>query len=104
MTTRTDDKVCLSFNLGAPKAVIFQYTHTVRTLIMEHQIFNKCGNTYHIIQEISTEKKEEEKDIQWNKRTLLQSVLSRNYLDILEVRCCKKEKKKKGIAFTGSRE
>lgn len=76
MTTWTDDKVCLSFNLGAPKAVIFQYTHTVRTLIMEHQIFNKCGNTYHIIQEISTKKKEEEKDIQWNKRTLLQSVLA----------------------------
>lgn len=73
---------------------------------MEHQIFTKCGNTYHTIREISTEKKEEEKDIQWNKRTLLQSVLSRNYLDILEVRCCKKEEeeKKKRIAFTDSRE
>lgn len=84
----------------------FQYTRTVRTLIMEHQIFTKCGNTYHTIREISTEKKEEEKDIQWNKRTLLQSVLSRNYLDILEVRCCKKEEeeKKKRIAFTDSRE
>lgn len=92
MTTWTDDKVWLSFNLCTPKAVIFQYTRTVRTLIMEHQIFNKCGNTYYTIQEISTKKKEE-KDIQWNKRTLLQSVLSRNYLDILEVRLCKKEKK-----------
>ncbi len=38
-------------------------------------------------------KKIEEKDIQRNKRTLLQSVLSRNYLDILEVRCCKNEKR-----------
>lgn len=93
MTTWTDDKVWLSFNLCTPKAVIFQYTRTVSTLIMEHQIFNKCGNTYHTIQEISTEKIEEEKDIQWNKRTLVQSVLSRNYLDILEVRRYKKEKR-----------
>lgn len=92
MTTWTDDKVWLSFNLDAPKAVFFQYTRTVHTLIREHQIFKKCGNTYHTIQEISTGKKEE-KDILWNKRTLLQSVLSHNYLDILEVHRCKKEKK-----------
>lgn len=57
MTTWTDDKVWLSFNLNAPKAVNFQYTRTVRTLIREHQIFKKCGNTYHTIQEISTGKK-----------------------------------------------
>lgn len=61
MATWTDDKVWLSFNLCTPKSVIFQYTRTVRTLIMEHQIFNKCGNTYHTIQEISTEKKKKRK-------------------------------------------
>lgn len=51
---------------------------------MWQYILHNTGNIY---------RKKEEKDIQWNKRTLLQFVLSRNYLDILEVCRCKKEKK-----------
>lgn len=40
MATWTGDNVWLAFNLSTLKAVIFQYTRTVREPIMEHQIFN----------------------------------------------------------------
>lgn len=101
MTTWTDDKVWLSFILRSPKAVIFQYTRTVRTLIMEHQIFNKCGNTYHTIQEISTEKKKRRKTFSGTKEpyyNLSSPVITLTYWRYVAVR------KKKGISFTGLRE
>lgn len=81
------DNVWLAITLGTLKAVIFQYTRTVSKPIMKHQIFNKHITQY---RKYLQKKNEEEKDIQWNKRTSLQSVLSCNYLDILEVHCCMK--------------
>lgn len=96
MTTWIEDKVWLSFNLWHLKLSYFSSipAQYVRSL---WNIKYSLSVAIHITQygKYLQKKKEEEKDIQWNKRTLLQSVLSRNYLDILEVRCCKKEKKKK---------
>ncbi len=61
---------------------------------MEHQIFNKCGNTYYTIQEISTEKRKKRKTFSGTKEpyyNLSSPVITLTYWRYVAVRKKKKE-------------